>query len=257
MRTFLFVSLSLALVSGCKGKPEHKAPPANAHVGSAVADGSNGSRAAPDIALPHSDGSQIVKTTAKLDEPTLHKLQDMTFQGFTPHAHGYNANDGMMEIQQRTPDHPMIWAVITVTSCADKTTMVGCLPIEVDQWRAEPRITELKKLLPPDLRGQPDTTFEVGLTQLDHTPMIYTYQLGQSSSHPSTPVNPGSGFNPGGFSYTNAYFLYYNDGVNQIRVVAEFKDTPSDSKEKMAAQVPKADLENVAKAFMDVYTHAW
>jgi hypothetical protein len=29
------------------------------------------------------------------------------------------------------------------------------------------------------------------------------------------------------------------------------------TKELMAKQVSREDLENVAKAFMDVYTHAW
>ena len=71
------------------------------------------------------------------------------------------------------------------------------------------------------------------------------------------PGGSGSAFDPGGFSYTDAYFLYYNDGVNTIRVVAEYKDDPRETKEKMAEAVPKSDLENVARAFMDAYVHAW
>ena len=255
MRTLLSLASAFALVISCwacKGKPEHQAPPANA------ANGSGGSgRAAPDIVLPHSNHSPIVKTTAKLDEATLHKLQDMKFEGFTPHAHGLNPAAGMMEIQERTRDHPAIWAVVTITSCDDKYTMVTCLPMDLAQWKAEPRFGELKAILPADLRAQSDTVFEVGSTVVEGATMIYTYQLGQSISHPSQPGDTGSSFDPGGFSYTDAYFLYYNDGVNQIRVVAEYKDDPVKTKEMMAALTPKVDLEHVAAAFMDVYLHAW
>ena len=100
----------------------------------------------------------------------------------------------------------------------------------------------------------PDTVFEVGTTKLNNTPMIYTYQLAQTK--PTTGIND-AGDNPGHFAWSHAYVLYYNDGVNQIRVVGEFKDDPVDSKEAMAKAVPRGDIENVTKAFMDVYTQAW
>jgi hypothetical protein len=50
--------------------------------------------------------------------------------------------------------------------------------------------------------------------------------------------------------------LYYNDGVNKIRVVAEYKDDPA-TREEMLTVAPKEDLEKLGKAFFDAYTHAW
>ncbi len=246
--TLLFMVVALL---GCKGRPKHEPAPTNAQVGSAKAP------PAPDIVLPRSDGSPIKPTTAKLDEATLQRLQALTFQGFQPKPHGFNGPRGMMQIQQRTGDHPVIWADITITPCADNTVMPSCMPMELAKWNSEPRYSELKSILPAGLRAQSDTVFEVGTTELRGQKMIFTYQLGQSTSHPSAPGVSGSAFDPGGFAFTDAYFLYYNDGVNQIRVVAEYKDDPRESKEKMAESVPKSDLEDVAKAFMDVYTHAW
>jgi hypothetical protein len=57
-------------------------------------------------------------------------------------------------------------------------------------------------------------------------------------------------------AFSDAYALYYNDGVNQIRVVAEYKDDPT-TREDMLAIAPKEDLERLAKAFLAAYTHAW
>ncbi|HEY1552932.1 MAG TPA: hypothetical protein VGG28_34115 [Kofleriaceae bacterium] len=233
------------VLAACKGAPKHQPAPSNAQTGSATA---------PDIVLPHSDGSPIKPTTAKIDPATMQRLQSMSWRGFSAKAHGFNADKGMMEMQQRTSDHPAIWAVITIAPCSDNAVMVSCLPMELAKWNSEPRYTELKAMMPESLRKQEDTIFEVGATELDGAKMIFTYQLGQTASHPG---GSGSAFDPGGFSYTDAYFLYYNDGINTIRVVAEFKDDPRDSKEKMAEAVPKGDLENVARAFMDAYVHAW
>jgi hypothetical protein len=63
----------------------------------------------------------------------------------------------------------------------------------------------------------------------------------------------GPGLN---YSFTNALALYYNDGVNQIRVVAEYKDDPM-SVEGLQQAAPKDDLAKLALSFLDVYTHAW
>jgi len=248
MRNLALFTLALA---ACKGAPKHHAAPLNAQVGSAH------TAPAPDLVLPRSDGSPIKPTTAKMDAATTQQLAAMTFPGFDLKPHGMKADAGILEVQQRTLDHPTIWADITISPCANNPAMPACQPMQLDKWMAEPRYTELKNILPASLRAQPDTIFEVGSTKLGEQKMIFTYQLGQSTSHPSAPNVTGSAFDPGGFAYTDAYFLYYNDGVNAIRVVAEYKDDPRDSKDKMAEAAPKSDLENVARAFMDVYTHAW
>jgi len=63
----------------------------------------------------------------------------------------------------------------------------------------------------------------------------------------------GPGLN---YSFTDALALYYNDGVNQIRVVAEYKDDPM-SLEGLQKIAPKDDLAMLALSFLDVYTHEW
>lgn len=259
MRTALFVAVTSSALLACgKGKPTHEAPPGNSVSPSSgsAAGGSNGSRPAPDIELPHSDGSSLGKTTGPLDEASLHKLQDQQFQGFTTTAHGIDAAHGYMQVIEKTPDHPTIWTEVTIAPCGAHQ-LPPCLPMDVAQWNADPRLGQLKAIMPKGLRDASDTVFEVGSASLYGTPMIYSYQLGLTQSHPSPAGTPPDSpdFNPGGFSYTNAYFLYYNDGVNQVRVIAQYQDLPKNTKEEIAKWVPKGDLENVAKAFMDVFAH--
>ena len=118
---------------------------------------------------------------------------------------------------------------------------VVCTPMELAKWVEKKEA--LKEFLMPEIKDLPDTDFSVGATELHGQTMIWTHQLAYHMG-------------PEGGAYTNAYILYYNDGVNQIRVVSEYKDDPA-SKENMLKLTPKQDLENVAKAFLDVYTHAW
>lgn len=248
MRTLVVFMSILTLATACKGKPKHHAPAANVLRPTANANGSNGPHPAPDIVLPVGTGAPPKKTTAPIDEATLTKMQAMAFPGFTLQAHGFNAKVGMEETRQKTEDHPRIWATITIKPCS----VLECTPMDLDQWKAKG--DALKELLTPELKAMPDTVFEVGTMKLNGTPMIYTYQLAETK--PTTAVGSG-GENPGHFAWSHAFILYFNDGANSIRVVSEFKDDPMDTKEAMAAAVPRGDLENVAKAFMDVYTQAW
>ena len=57
-------------------------------------------------------------------------------------------------------------------------------------------------------------------------------------------------------AFSNAYALYYNDNVNQIRVVSEYKDDWQ-TREDLMRIAPREDLEKLARAFLDAYTHAW
>lgn len=260
MRTVVVLSL-LSLAIGCKGKPKHQEPPTNLVTpGSGSAKGSGGEKAAPDIQLPRGNGSPPVKTTAAVDSATLDKLQAMTFKGFEVKPHGRTPY--MMEVRQITEDHPRIWATVTIGACA-KEGLGECPAMTLDTWKAKSK--ELKAtLMAEELRDLPDTVFEIGTTTINGAMFIYQYQLAQSSMAPQQPPTAGSGsaakapaYNPGHLAFSHAYTLYYNDGHNQLRVVAEYKDDATESKEAMAKLVPKQDLEAVAKAFADVYTQAW
>ena len=286
MRTYVALASCLVIAAACRGKPKHQEPPKNLATGSAGS-GSNALKPAPDIHLPHGNGQPPVKTTAPIDLATLQKLQAMTFTGFQVQPHGLNALKGM-EVRQKTEDHPRLWATITISPCTKDGELGECTPIDLPKWQAKE--AQLKaSLMRPELIAAPDTVFELGTTELNGTPMIFQYQLAQTQPTPMPGTEPagsagsgsatkaakaakpapppkaaGSGSSaaapavePGSYAWSHAYTLYYNDGQNQIRVVAEYKDDPLITKEAMAEQVPRADLENVAQAFIDVYTQAW
>ncbi len=228
MRT-LFLVLVVAAV-GCKGKPKHQAPP---NVEQPTGSDDNKERPAPDLKLPSSDGTPPPKSTKPIDAAMIDKLSKMTFPGFQLSVRGHT--DNSVELRQLTADHPKIQASISISQCLD------CVAMDLEKWKAKE--ATLKELL-GELKDKPDVTWELGKTELFGQDMIFTYQLGQS-------------FTDKGGTYSDAYTLYYNDGINQIRIVSEYKDDPVKTAADMAKMAPKGDLEKVAKAFLDVYTHAW
>ena len=229
VRTLLVVSV-LALAIGCKGKPKHQDPPASVEL--PAGSGSSSPKPAADLVLPQGPGTPPSKTTKALGTDTFNKLKELKYPGFFAEMK-WNDEKGF-EVRQKTEDHPKLWATITIQPCGD------CTPMELAKWEHK---DSLKELLMPELRNRPEVDFTVGTTDLHGAPMIWTHQLGYYM-----------GAEGGGF--TNAYILYYNDGVNQIRVVSEYKDDPA-TKENLLKLAPKEDLEKIAKAFMDAYTHAW
>jgi hypothetical protein len=234
VRTLASLSLSvLAALAACKGKPKHQEPPAN--VETAAGSATKGATAAPNLELPHGPGTPPDKTTKPLEGAALKKLTMLRFNGFLWNPGG---NDKTVTIKHETETRPKIKATVTIEACNN-----DCAPMDLAKWKDKSE--DLKQFLAPALKEAKDTTFEVGQTDLAGQPMIYTYQLGQA-------MKPD-----GGGAYTDTYVLYYNDGVNKIRVVAAYTDDPKANKEDMAKDVPKADLEKVAKAFVDAYTHAW
>jgi hypothetical protein len=114
-------------------------------------------------------------------------------------------------------------------------------------WKT--RTTQLEQSLGPELLGRSDTRFEIGSRDVAGTPAIYTYQLGYFAGKDKH-GQPTS-------SYTDAYILYYNDGVNQIRVNAGYVDDSLGSMDHMIAVAPEEDLEKLAVAFLSFYLHEW
>jgi len=122
-----------------------------------------------------------------------------------------------------------------------------CTPMELGPWKA--KIDELKQSLSKQLVARPDTRFEVGTRNVLGAPAIYTYQLGAFFGNDDTG-------NPVG-AYSDAYILYYNDGVNEIRVNAAYIDDAIGGMDKLLAVAPPEDLEKLAVAFMSYYLHEW
>lgn len=239
MRTFLVVSL-LALTSslaGCKDKPKRREPPPNVGSAAATGSGSGAMKPAPDLILPRADGTPPKKTEKPHTKADYEKLAALEYQGFAKQTR--TVGDKVFEVRHLTKDFPRLWATVTIQHCLD------CLPMELDKWKAKEQ--DLRVLL-GDLKDVKEgVEFEVGQTELYGQPVMYTYQVGMGNK-------PGEG--GGETTFTNAYIAYYNDGVNSIRVIAEYKDDPApvDQMKKMA---PKEDLRALALSFVDVYTHAW
>lgn len=235
VRILLVVSL-IALTVGCKGKPTKKAPPANAaNTGSAA--GSAGPRAAPDLVLPRGDGSPPKKTTKPLTKEDFERLDKLEIPGFTKDTR--TLGDKVYDVRHKTKDHPRLWAVVTIKQCFD------CLPMELDKWKAREDALKANNL--ESLKDNKDIEWELGETQLDGQKLIYTYQLGASQI---------AGTGGGSFAFTDIYAVYYNDGINEIRVQGAYKDDPA-SKEAMMKLAPKEDLRALALSFLDYYTHQW
>jgi hypothetical protein len=231
VRTILVVSL-LAAIAGCKDKPTKKEPPPN------VASGS-GTSAAPDLVLPHSDGTPPKKTTKPHTKEDYERLSKLEFPGFLIDVR--TVGDKVFEVRQKTKDHPRLWAVVTIKHCFE------CLPMELDKWKAKEAALKALNLGP--IKDSKDIDWELGETQVNGQKMIYAYQVGTGQSASETEGG-------GGFSFTNNYYLYFNDGINEIQVVGAYKDDPA-KKTDLMKLAPKDDLRALAVSFMDVYTHAW
>jgi hypothetical protein len=235
----VFIGLSLAAVAGaCRDQPKRQTPPANVEPPNSKGGGS-GTHATPPLVLPQGPGSPPVHTTKPLARADLERLGKLSYAGFQLRPHGLG--DKLVEVRQLTDDFPKLLATVTIETC-ESPSIIECAPIELDKWKDNPR---LKAILLPELRDKPTTEWEVGKTDLLGQDMIYTYQFA-----------PYQGIENGHAASSDAYALYWNDGKNAIRVVAQFADDPVDGP-TMKKMAPKSDLEKVAKAFMDVYTHEW
>ena len=189
--------------------------------------------------MPALSGKPAAKTKTPHSKEQLELLSKLEYQGFARDVRKLDAS--FLNVKQRTESRPKIGVTVTIMPC------MKCLPLQVDKWRAEQ--DALKVTLAPELHDRPDTVFEVGESTLGGERVIYTYQLGQR-------FGKDENGNPQGV-YSNAYILYHNDGVNQIRVIAEYIDDPVASNEELARAVPRQQLERVATAFLDAYAQAW
>jgi hypothetical protein len=236
MRTPSLV-LYAALALGCKGKPTTEDPPPK--LGSAATAPSVNPSSA-DIKLPDRTTTPPTKRGKVITEPEMAALQEITFPGF--HSVDKVLNDKLMVVVHKTTTRPILGATVTIRPCSSPA---DCIPMDLDKWKAS---THLDELLPADIKSQPDTHFESGMTDINGEPMVYAYQYGQNFKTDETGTHG---------MWSNAYVLNYNDGVNWIRVIAELKDFPPKTIDGMVKQTPKADLEKIAKSMMDFYTHKW
>ena len=244
MRTAVFVAL--IAFAGCKTDKPSQPATGSGSAGSGSAVGSNasgsgsatGSNAVPKgatIKLPKSDGTPPKKTTKPIDQADSERMLKLDWEGFEKTD---RTNGPTFEVRLTTA-RPRLAVTVTVVPCFD------CIPMDLEKWKAKG--DAMKVLLAEELRNLPDTIFELGKADLNGQPVIFTYQFGMTKSEDKN--------GPTG-AFSNAYALYYNDNVNQIRVVSEYKDDWQ-TREDLMRIAPREDLEKLARAFMDAYTHAW
>jgi hypothetical protein len=195
-------------------------------------------QAAPDLILPRADGTPPKTTTKPLVKADFERLAKLTWPGFD--ADVRTIGEKVFEVRQKTKDHPKLWATVTIQPCFD------CLPMDLEKWK--PKEQELKTVSLEALKNTPGIEWEMNAVTFQGQPLVYTYQLGAGVGSASE--------GGGGYSFTDSYIAYYNDGVNQIRVIASYKGDPT-TKEELQKLAPKEDLEALALSFLDVYTHAW
>lgn len=247
----ILAAVLAAPAAGCKGKD--KAKPTPVQPGTGTAAGSQdpttvqklppGDPAPPApnvLDLPKASGSGPVKTTKPLDKARYEKMSGLGYPGWEKDVRFLS--DKMLEVRYRTEARPILSVTILASPCFD------CMPPELPKWKAKE--AALKNLLPPELRERKDTVFEVGEVKLAGAPLIFTYQL-------AVGLGPGEDQANKEGAYSNAYVVYHNDGVNQIRVVAQYADYPVATREALADLAPREDLQKIALAFLDAYTHAW
>lgn len=225
--TAIGITAITALI-GCRDRPRDRpaAPPAN------------------HVTLPKVPAGPIVPTRT-LDAAAFARLAAIDHPDFTrqPRATAATA----MEVHFATTTRPTLDVTVEVAAC---TSVDDCPAMRIDVWQA--RRDELRGLLPAELRDRPDTSFDfasrkdAGLGDRDGTSMIYTYALGAAST-------TGDNGQPAG-AYVDAYTLYYNDGINRFRVVANYADDAI-GLERMKAIAPLADLEKLATSFLSFYVH--
>ena len=243
MRTLALVSLIALAGCGSKKEPAKNTGTGSGSSGSgsAVAKPANGSAAVAvkgtNLTLPKGDGTPPRQSAKPLDKADFDKLSKHEFPGFKAIV---RKKDNELDVRHATDARPILATTVNIAPCFD------CLPMELDKWKAKE--AGLKMLLTEELRDRADTTWELGTTELHGQPLIFTYQFGYASGKDDQG-------NPEG-AFSNAYALYFSDGKNQIRVVAEYKDDPV-NREDLKAIAPREDLEKLAKGFMDFYTHAW
>jgi hypothetical protein len=192
--------------------------------------------------LPRSPATPLRRTARRLPRPKLDWLAAVTFPDFNRQER--RAAQGSIEVRHVTQSRPHLGVTVTIGPCL---TRAACPPMTLARWSA--RHDELLGQLPRELRNRPDTRFEIGAHALNGAPAIFTYQLGYSSGKDET--------DQPSLDYSDAYTLYYNDGINQIRVMAHYVDDPVGGIDRLLAVAPPEDLEKLAVAFASFYVHAW
>jgi len=258
MRVVALLGLSLAL--GCKDRPSPSpGPPPPAQLADAQGPADAATAIAPaHVKLPRSPDTPPHRTTRPLGKQELTRLAAFTLEDFEREDRGTTAESA--EVRYTTATRPTLGVTVKIERCgrrppdlprsppaAPEPGPPACPAMELAAWQA--RVEQLKQALPAALLARPDTRFELGTRDVAGAAAIYTYQLGAFFGDDEHGQPAGN--------YTDAYILYYNDGVNQIRVNAAYLDDAVGGVDHLLAVAPPEDLEKLAVAFVKLYIHEW
>lgn len=205
------------------------------------------------VTLPKSPSTPIKRSAKPFTRKQREWMSAFRFKDFDRQARA--TNDEFTEFRHTTLTRPKLSVTVKLDACkrGKRPARKGapepsaCMPMDLEAWKA--RSDELKQSLSAELIARPDTRFEVGARELFGMPAIYTYQLGYFFGQDDKGQPAGD--------YSDAYVLHYNDGVNQIQVVAAYVDDPVGGKDQLVALAPQEDLERLAVAFTSFYLHRW
>jgi hypothetical protein len=213
-------------------------PPAPAPAADAVA----AAPAPTHVRLPRSPDTPARRTLRPLRGLQLGKLAAIEFPDFERQER--DVTDRMVEFRHTTRTRPRIGVTVTLGPCPRPR---ACPSMQLARWNA--RRNALLHELPATLAARADTRFEIATRRIAGAPAISIYELGYSGGTDDKD-QPAA-------DYIDAYVVYYNDGVNQMRVMAHYLDDAVGGIDQMLAIAPREDLEKLAVAFASYYLHAW
>jgi hypothetical protein len=167
------------------------------------------------------------RAPGKWSTKEIEEIAKISFDGFTNNPMNINA-DGA-SIRQYGNPRPKTYATVRVNPCLD------CVPMDLAKWKEKE--AALKAItLSENLLKLTDTEYSLGDADIGGKKMISAYQLGYGNN-----------------SYSHAVTLYYNDGVNEVSVIAQYADNMTIDRITMTKLVPREKLEDMAAMMMAAY----
>ena len=217
------------------------------------------------VTLPKSPTDLPRRTRRPFTSKQLAWLSSFEFKGFVREDGG--TTDEAIEIRHTTTTRPRLGVTVRIDRCPPAapgelrsgrprhverekpatTDPRPCLPMQLALWQA--RRDELKQFMSSDLAMRSDTRFDIGARKLDGATAISTYQLGHLFALDDRNQTVALS--------STAYALYYNDGVNRIRVMANYLDEAVPTRAQLVELAPARELQRMAVAFTRFYLHQW